>query len=168
MSFAGARATFMEPSLKAAYRRNVVLIAAAGNDGPRAGKAYPAAFSEVIAVTATDADDRLFDHANHGYYIAVAAPGVDVVAPILDGAVKPETGTSIAAAHVSGVAALLIERNPSLRPDDIRRILMTTAVKPSPNARPDEFGAGRVDALAAIRSLGPGALSDSTAQVRVR
>jgi len=66
------------------------------------------------------------------------------------------SGTSIAAAHVSGVAALLIERNPSLRPQDIRKILTATAIKPSPGARADEFGAGRVDALAAILSLGPG------------
>ncbi|MGA2125309.1 MAG: S8 family serine peptidase [Xanthobacteraceae bacterium] len=156
MSFAGPRASYIEPPITAAYRRNVVLVAAAGNDGPRAAAAYPGALPEVIAVTATDADDRLFDYANHGDYIAVAAPGVDVVAPILEQAVKPVSGTSIAAAHVSGVAALLIERNPSLRPQDIRRILAATAVKTGPGARADEFGAGRVDALAAIQSLGPG------------
>jgi len=156
MSFAGPRASYIEPPITAAYRRNVVLVAAAGNDGPRAAAAYPGALPEVIAVTATDADDRLFDYANHGDYIAVAAPGVDVVAPILESAVKPVSGTSIAAAHVSGVAALLIERNPSLRPQDIRKILAATAVRTSPGARADEFGAGRIDALAAIQSLGPG------------
>jgi subtilisin family serine protease len=167
MSFAGPYDGGVESVIKAAYGRNVVLVAAAGNDGPRADPAYPGAFRQVIAVTATDSDDKLFEHANHGRYIALAAPGVDVVAPILESAVKPMNGTSIAAAHVSGVVALLIERNPSLRPEDIRRILMATAFKTDANARADEFGAGRVDAFAAVRSLGPGVVSDSTAmQVR--
>jgi hypothetical protein len=168
MSFAGPRATFLEPPIAAAYRRNVVLVAAAGNDGPRAAPAYPGALAEVIAVTATDSDDRVFDHANRGRYIAVAAPGVDVVAPILNAAVKPVTGTSIAAAHVSGLAALLIERNPSLRPEDIRRILTTTAVHPAPDAPPDAVGAGRVDAFAAVRSLGPGTASSGAAQAKAQ
>jgi subtilisin family serine protease len=168
MSFAGPRATFLEPSIATAYRRNVVLVAAAGNDGPRAAPAYPGALAEVIAVTATDSDDRVFDHANRGRYIAVAAPGVDVVAPILHAAVKPVTGTSIAAAHVSGLAALLIERNPSLRPEDIRRILTTTAVRPAPDAQPEAVGAGRVDAFAAVRSLGPGSASSGAAQAQAQ
>src|SRR4030095_13056558 len=88
---------------------------------------YPAADRNVIAVTATDIEDRLYAGANRGNHIAVAAPGVDVLVPAPGGNFQFTTGTSVAAAHVSGVAALLIERNPKLTPSDVRRILTRTA-----------------------------------------
>jgi hypothetical protein len=153
MSFAGPRDPSVEPSIAAAYRRGVVLVAAAGNNGAQSAPQFPAAYPQVIAVTATDADDKLFEHAVRGPHIAVAAPGVDVLAPTLSGGVEAVTGTSIAAAEVSGVAALLIELKPSLKPEDVRRILKASAFKLS--ARPDETGAGLVDAAAAIKALGP-------------
>ncbi len=62
------------------------------------------------------------------------------------------TGTSVAAAEVSGVVALLIERNPSLKPDDVRKILMETAKDLGPKGRDREFGAGLVNALQAVMS----------------
>ena len=68
---------------------------------------------------------------------------------------------------MSGVVALLIDLEPSLRPDDVRRILEASATRPSKNARADEFGAGLVDAIAAVRALGPTAsVSDLSAQTR--
>ena len=99
-----------------------MLIAAAGNAGPNSPPLYPAADRNVIAVTATDMEDRLYTGANRGNHIAVAAPGVDVLVPAPGGNYQFTTGTSVAAAHVSGVVALLIERNPKLdaqrRPPD--------------------------------------------------
>jgi subtilisin family serine protease len=68
-----------------------------------------------MAVTATDASDRLFNNANQGKYITVAAPGVDILVPAPNGALQFTTGTSVAAANVSGVAALLIAKNHRLR-----------------------------------------------------
>ncbi len=84
---------------------------------------YPAADPNVIAVTATDSDDHLFPMANRGRYIAVSAPGVDIFALAPGDEYLFTTGTSIAAAHVSGIAALLLEHKPSLKPGDIRAIL---------------------------------------------
>ena len=78
-------------------------------------------------MTATDMEDRIFTGANRGNHIAVAAPGVDVLVPAPGGAYQFTTGTSVAAAHVSGVVALLMERNPKLTPADVRRILNRTA-----------------------------------------
>jgi subtilisin family serine protease len=78
MSFAGPRDPTIERALAAAYDRGVVLIAAAGNAGPKSPPLFPAADKHVIAVTATDIDDKLFTGANRGNYIAVAAPGVDI------------------------------------------------------------------------------------------
>jgi subtilisin family serine protease len=65
-----------------AYDKGIVLIAAAGNAGPKSPPLFPGAFDPyVIAVTATDADDKLFTGANRGKYISVAAPGVDILVP---------------------------------------------------------------------------------------
>jgi len=109
----------------------------------------------VIAVTATDANDRLFRGANRGNYIAVAAPGVDILAPAPDGTYQLTTGTSVAAAEVSGIAALLIERNPSLTPSAVRKILMDTAKDLGPKGRDRDYGAGLVNALQAVESAKP-------------
>ena len=60
------------------------MVAAAGNAGPKSPPLYPAAYASVIAVSATDAQDRLFAASNRGGYIAVAAPGVDIFLPAPD------------------------------------------------------------------------------------
>ena len=152
MSFAGPNDTRLNDALLKASRKGIVLIAAAGNAGPNSPPLYPAADPNVMAVTATDSEDALFSGANRGSHIAVAAPGVDVLVPGLNGTYQLSTGTSVAAAEVSGVAALLIERNPALTPADIRRILMRTAKDLGPKGRDPEFGAGLVNAFQAVRS----------------
>jgi subtilisin family serine protease len=136
--------------IAAVRQKGLVLVAAAGNDGPRAAPEYPAAYPEVIAVTATDVDDHLLNVANHGSYVAVAAPGVDIFVAAPNGGYDFTTGTSVATAHVSGLVALLIERNPKLTPDAIQAILMQTAKDLGPKGRDDEFGAGLVDAYDAL------------------
>ena len=97
-----------------------MLIAAAGNAGPRAPALYPAADPNVIAVTATDVDDRLFTGANRGNHVAISAPGVDILVPAPAGEYQVTTGTSVATAHISGVVALMLERNAKLTPADVR------------------------------------------------
>src|SRR5262249_4535163 len=139
--------------------KGMVLFAAAGNEGPQAAAAYPAAYAEVIAVTATDADDKLLNVANHGSYIAVAAPGVDIFVAAPGGNYEFTTGTSVATAHVSGVAALLIAPNPSLTPDAVKAILMKTAKDLGPPGRDDDFGAGLVDAYEAVLTQAPATAS---------
>ena len=109
----------------------------------------------MIAVTATDSRDALFPGANRGNYIAVAAPGVDVFAPAPEGTYQLTTGTSVAAAEVSGVAALLIERNPALTPAQVRKILMDTATHLGSKGRDRDFGAGLVNALGAVTAAKP-------------
>jgi hypothetical protein len=150
MSFAGPADPRLRDALAKANARGMVLIAAAGNAGPTSPPLYPAADPSVIAVTATDASDALFTGANRGKYIAVAAPGVDILVPAPDGAYQLTTGTSVAAAEVSGVVALLIERNPRLTPKDVRRILMRTAKHLGARGSEREYGAGLVNALGAV------------------
>jgi filamentous hemagglutinin family protein len=150
MSFAGPRDPSMERALKAAHDKGIVLIAAAGNAGPKSPPLYPGADPNVIAVTATDVNDKLFAGANRGRYIAVAAPGVDILVPAPEGMYQLTTGTSVAAAEVAGVAALLLERNPNLSPDDVRKILTSSAHRLGGKDRDDDFGSGLVDLSKAV------------------
>ena len=160
MSFAGPRDPELERRLADARKRGVILIAAAGNAGPKSKPLYPAADRNVIAVTATDADDRLFAEANRGgtsrsprrrrHPAAGPEAGYQVI-----------SGTSFAAAEVSGIV-LMLERKPGLGHDGVRR-----ADHHRPGSRPQgfdpQFGAGLVDAYRAIVSLGPLA-AETTAQ----
>ncbi|MFZ3224608.1 MAG: S8 family serine peptidase, partial [Xanthobacteraceae bacterium] len=150
MSFAGPADPMLARMLAAAYAKGIVLIAAAGNGGPQSEPLYPAADPDVIAVTATDNAEHVFALANRGRYIAVAAPGVDILALAPGDTYALTSGTSIAAAHVSGIAALLLERNPALKPGDIRSILIATAKPIGPPIPDSPYGAGVVNAYRAV------------------
>jgi subtilisin family serine protease len=139
--------------LAAAAKKGVVLIAAAGNAGPKSPALFPASDPNVIAVTATDADDRLFQGSNRGHHVAVAAPGVNLLLPTPGGSYGMNTGTSFAAALISGIAALVLEREPTLTPDSVRRIMLSTARDLGPAGRDRDFGAGLADAYEALRSI---------------
>lgn len=151
MSFAGPADSAFADMLAKAHRRGLVLIAAVGNAGPRSPPLYPAAYPEVIGVTATDASDKLLPQANRGRQVALSAPGVEVLAAAPNGSYELTTGTSVAAAHVSGVAALLLARDPKLSPTQVRRILERSARHIA--GKRYEVGAGEVDALAAVQAL---------------
>jgi len=153
MSFAGPKDAAVAKAVGDALGRGVVLVAAAGNNGDRAPPAFPAAYPGVIAVTAIDTADRLYDKANRGTYVALAAPGVDVLVVTPKAGYGFDQGTSIAAAHVSGVIALMIERQPTLVGDEVRRILAEHAVDLGEPGRDQLYGAGRVDAYAAIGAI---------------
>ena len=153
MSFAGPRSRVVEIALKSAYDNQVVLVAAVGNSGPDSPPLYPGADPNVIAVSATDDDDEIYAGATRGLHIALSAPGVNVLAPAPEAGYQLTTGTSIAAAHVTGVVALLLQSNPALKPQDIRRILTITAKKL--RANPKDVGAGLVDPAEALKAAQP-------------
>jgi len=151
MSFAGPADPALHAMLAQAHGHGIVLIAAVGNAGPSSPPLYPAADASVIGVTATDANDQLLPQANRGPQVAVAAPGVDILEPAPDGGYQITSGTSVAAAHASGVAAILLARNPNLSPDEVRAVLTRTAhVVPG---KSNDTGAGVIDALDAVNSL---------------
>ena len=153
MSFAGPSDPALGRILAAARQKGVVLVAAAGNAGPKSSPLWPAADPNVIAVTATDYDDRLFAMANRGSHVAIAAPGVDILVATPGDSYKMESGTSFAAAFVSGVAALVLERKPQLGPDAIKKVLLSTARDLGPKGRDDQFGAGLMDAYQAVSTV---------------
>jgi subtilisin family serine protease len=155
MSFAGPSDSELQLMIEAVRRSGIILIAAAGNAGPKSRPLYPAAYPDVIAVTATDIDDGLFEHANRGTHIAVEAPGVAILVAAPNEGYQMQSGTSFAAAQVSGVAALLLERNNKLDLEAIRRILTATARDLGAPGPDDRFGAGLVDALGAVEQAAP-------------
>jgi subtilisin family serine protease len=154
LSFAGPRDPIVGRMIRRSVERGAVVVAAVGNDGEERTR-FPAAFDEVIAVTATDARDRLYAQANRGAFVGVAAPGVDIVTTGPGGSVQSLSGTSMATAYVSGLAALLLERNPGLSPAEVRKRIEASAVDLGSPGRDSQFGSGRVDALKAVGGEGP-------------
>jgi subtilisin family serine protease len=153
MSFAGPDDPMLQLALQKAHDKGVILIAAAGNQGPSSPPLYPAADPNVIAVTATDINDKLMPQANQGPYIAVAAPGVDILEPAPNAGYQMTSGTSVAAAHVSGVAALLLDRDPNLDATTVREMLTSTARDPTHKGQNDQYGFGIVDPARALQAL---------------
>ena len=153
LSFTGPRDPSVEQIIRIAEGKGAVFIAAAGNGGPAAPAAFPAAYDTVVAVTAVDSGDKLYARANRGSYIALAAPGVDILALAPKRGYELSSGTSLAAAHVSGIVALMMERKPSLRSADIRRLLADSARRGEQNWAQQDFGAGVVDAARALEAL---------------
>lgn len=149
MSFAGPADPLLAEMLARANAAGMVLVAAVGNAGPRSPPLYPAAYREVIGVTAVDADDTLFARANRGPQVRLAAPGVDILVPSPGSAYQITTGTSVAAAYVSGAAALILARRPTATPAEVRRLLTSTADRKA-GARAVDTGAGVLDPLQAI------------------
>jgi hypothetical protein len=153
MSFAGPYDPMLQMALKRAHDKGVVLIAAAGNMGPQSPPLFPAADENVIAVTAVDEADKLLPQANQGPHIALAAPGVNVLEAAPRASYNFTTGTSVAAAHVSGVAALILERNPAIDLATLENVLFSTAKDLGTPGRDPMFGYGLVDPYRALNAL---------------
>jgi thermitase len=96
----------MEEAINYAWSRGVVVVAAAGN-GIGTKPAYPAYYSNCLAVVATDENDHLASWSSWADWVDVAAPGVDIYSTLPGNQYDSKSGTSMAAAHVSGLAGLL-------------------------------------------------------------
>jgi Subtilase family len=155
MSFAGSRDPAIERHLAWARQRGIILVAAAGNAGPTSPPLFPAANPAVIAVTATDENDQIFRGANRGNHIAIAAPGVGLFLPTVGSDYRMTSGTSFSAAEITGVIALMLERNPRLSHEAVRRALMATARDLGAPGIDPQFGAGLVDAYQALMAIMP-------------
>jgi subtilisin family serine protease len=151
MSFTGPRDPLLSRELRAGTEKGIIFVAAAGNEGPNAA----AADDSVIAVTASDAADKLYPAANRGPHICLAAPGVNVLVTAPSGAYEFNSGTSLAAAHVSGAVALLLQSRPDLSPKAMRTILLNRARHLSAETGSDsDCGIGLTDALALVTEPG--------------
>jgi subtilisin family serine protease len=105
MSFSGPRDPLVENAIARMHAKGVVFVAAAGNQGPTAPPSYPAAYPDVIAVTAVNRNGENYRHANRGDYVDVAAPGVEILAALPKATTGYRTGTSFAAPFVTSIVA---------------------------------------------------------------
>lgn len=140
------RAFIIEDAVEYAYARGCILVAAAGNSSA-AGSYYPAALSPVISVAGLGREKQLYDASNFGATIDIAAPGDEILSTALNGEYRKRSGTSMAAPHVSGVAALALSANPHATNIEIQGKLITTA---KPLFITELVGAGSLDAYAAL------------------
>ena len=148
--------------------KGVVFIAAAGNGGPGAPPGYPAAYKEVIAVTAIDDRKHSYDYANRGRYIDVAAPGVRIWTALPDNKEGMLNGTSFAAPFVTAIAAVTYNST-SLRADlregrmplDPKGAMLATFAieKLGSGERSDQYGLGLVKAPSTCKPAPPPAVT---------
>ena len=142
ISLAGPPNRLLETALARVRERGVLAIAAAGNGGPMAQPMYPAAYPEVVAVTATDNRGRAFRLANRGEYVDIAAPGVNIRHAQAGGGYAASSGTSYAVPFVTVAAARLLQLNgePNLMLDE----LYASAVDVGAPGRDQIYGYGQL------------------------
>lgn len=141
----------LQQAVDYAHAHGVLVVAASGNDGEAV--LYPAACEHVLAVAATDQDDGRADFSNHGPRVDAAAPGVGIYSTWYRGNYFTKSGTSMAAPHVSGLAALIWSARPDLAVEQVTRVITATAADVNHGAFPgwDEYlGWGRVEAGQAL------------------
>lgn len=129
-----------------------LVVAAAGNDGPTAAPKWPAAFDQTIAVSFVDQQNQPGAKSQVGAYIDIAAPGVGILSTAL-GDYGFSTGSSMAAAYVSGAAALLFAAQPSLTVGQVRDILLQSATDIASPGRDDQTGHGLLNLVGAFAQL---------------
>jgi subtilisin family serine protease len=146
----------MADAVRYALGKGVALVASAGNEGYGITK-YPAAYSGVIAVASTNVHDAVSSFSTWGSFVSVAAPGESIYSldAFSNDGYLVKSGTSMAAPFVSGVIALLLDRQPSLTPAEVQCVLEETAVDLAPTGYDIHSGYGRVDAAAVVSAEAP-------------
>ncbi len=149
MSLAGPPNILLERLVRELSSEGMVIVAAAGNGGPKAAPAYPAAYAEVIAVTAVDRAKRVYRRAGRGDHIDLAAPGVDIWSAASVSGARAKTGTSFAAPFVTAAAALLKAADDNASTADILSALARSAEDLGVSGKDPVFGWGLINARAA-------------------
>lgn len=170
--------TSLEEACNRAYNAGIVVVAASGNDGKEA-ISYPAKYSSVIAVGATDSSRNIASFSNYGAELEVVAPGVDVYSTMPTYFVTLNywffggksqnydimSGTSMACPMAAGVVTLIRSANPELSASEVSDILSSTATDLGSTGWDITFGHGLVDSVAAVDEAGGGTPVDPPAKV---
>ncbi len=146
-----SKSKMLEDALKYAKDADVLVVAAAGNDGLD-DKRYPAAEKDVMSVGALDLDaQEMASFANHGGWVEVAAPGVSVMSALPDGQFGIWSGSSMAAPFVTGQAALLIAVSTEQKPKKVINAIRKSSRKPGHGHK---IKYGMIDLMSSFDELG--------------
>lgn len=161
----GGESHVMKDAIDYAHGKGVVVIAAAGNEGQNSAS-YPARYPHAIGVAAIDAAGEKAPYSNFGAGVDISAPGGSQSGLILQDTLDPETGvaeirgfqgTSMAAPHVAGVAAL-IQASGITQPDEVFAVLQKSS-RVIKDDNLNYFGSGQLDAAAAVKTAQQGQIS---------
>lgn len=143
----GEKSSVLETKINGAYANGAVIVAAAGNEGTTAPR-YPAAYQKVIAISATNQNDRLAGFSSRGSWVDLAAPGTNILSTRAGGGYYEESGTSESAPFVSALAGLLASKGKTA--SEIRQRMQSTATDLGATGYDPYFGHGRINANAAV------------------
>lgn len=152
------KSPLVEDAIQFAIANNVLVVVSAGNERASFDR-YPANIEGVISVSATNNLDRSASFSSYGNFISLAAPGVNIVTTDINASYQSFAGTSASAPIVSAVAALVLEKNPQLRPNELKSVLESSSEDIGTPGWDVFFGAGLVNAKNAVQ----GAYSTSMA-----
>ncbi|WP_337032800.1 S8 family peptidase [Paenibacillus illinoisensis] len=146
-----ADAQFLHDAVKYAFDRDIVLIAATGNDNTeRPG--YPAAYPEVFAVSATDPDMKKASYSNYGDYVDVMAPGTSIASTYPNNQYAALSGTSMASPHVAALAGLIRSLNPDLTNTEVMDLMRQSVIDLGDPGHDKYYGYGEVDVYKALKA----------------
>lgn len=139
----------LHEAVKAAWNRNVTVVASAGNNGEKNEVDFPARSADAIAVGALNKRGRIAPFSNSGKEVDIYAPGEAIYSAWLDGRYNELNGTSMAAAHVTGTIALILAKRRAMTPHAVRRVITETA-SPLAGDTGKAVSAGRLNAVRAF------------------
>ncbi|OAG30808.1 cerevisin [Nematocida sp. ERTm5] len=128
MSLGGVKSEVLKEIAKKAVGTGLVIIAAGGNNASNACEYSPASITKVITVGAIDKNDEIAEFSNTGPCVDVYAPGVGIRSSFLNNTMRELSGTSMAAPHVAGLAALYLGESYQ-SPEDLKMLIKTDAFK---------------------------------------
>lgn len=143
----------LHDAIKYAFRKNVVMVAASGNDHT-SQPSFPAAYPEVLSVAAVDWNGQQAEFSNFGSYIDVAAPGVDIASTYTQSDYASLSGTSMACPHVAGLAGLIRSLNPDLSNTEVMKIMRNATRDAGPLGWDHNYGYGIIDVPYALHLAG--------------
>ncbi|GAX90466.1 S8 family serine peptidase [Effusibacillus lacus] len=141
---------YLHQAIQYAVSKDALVVAAMGNDDTDQ-PSYPAAYPEVLAVTAVDQDTKRATFSNYGSHAGVAAPGVSIASTFPDYRYAAMSGTSMASPHVAGLAGLIRSMNPDLSSAQVRDIILRTATDVGPSGPDPYYGRGLINVTEAVR-----------------
>ncbi|WP_180349975.1 S8 family serine peptidase [Bacillus sp. D386] len=140
----------LNDAVQAAYKKDVLIVAAAGND-QTTRPTFPAALQNVLSVSSTTKFDKKSYFSNYGTSIDLAAPGSEITSTLPNNKSGSMSGTSMASPIVAGAAALILSKEPKLTNEQVAYRLVSTADDLGEKGKDTSYGTGRINVANALK-----------------